>query len=232
MSSWGQSVLLSCYQWFHAVCQRIILICSCNGSDFSFINISFWKFSLFCGFAQLCCCSIPICYWYTVKLPESTASLVAWFAWICPLKQYPPSECLNVGFSQHHLVAVSVWNVAHRMKDCIEYLWILFMTIIYFFSFFFYKLVLFVESLLILKPEGHDTVASTAAALNGSDVYFDHVFENGRLPSGRIIRCGTCGWILKQFQFLPSVFIIIIFKDACLVHFALTLASKSLNFLK
>lgn len=193
-------------------------------------------FSLFCGFTQLCCCSIPICYWYTVKLHESTAPLVAWFAWICPLKQYPPSECLNVGFTQHHLVAVSVWNVDHRMQDCIEYLWILFMITIYFFSVWFlsfnyyYLWNLFV--LLILNPEGHDTVASTAAAQNASNVYFDHVFENGRLPSGRIIRCGTCGWILKQFQFLPSVFIIIIFKDACLVHFALTLASKSLNFLK
>lgn len=120
--------------FLRSVCPSVLLPVICAptkhlnllmyGSDFSFNNISFWMFSLFCGFAQLCCCSIPIFYWCTVKLHESTASLVAWFAWICPLKQYPPSECLNVGFSQQHLVAVSVWNVDHQMQDCIEYLWI------------------------------------------------------------------------------------------------------------
>lgn len=46
---------------------------------------------------------------------------------------------------------------------------------------------------------GHNIVCYMAAALNVSNVYFYHAFENGRLPSGRIIRCGTCGWILKQF---------------------------------
>lgn len=44
-----------------------------------------------------------------------------------------------------------------------------------------------------INPGGQNTVAATAAVVNASNVHFDHVFENGRLPSGRIIRCGTCG---------------------------------------
>lgn len=121
------------------------------------------------------------------------------------------------------------WTVRCKWSDvrCIvyytEYLWTLFMINIYFLPNLI-PILLFVECVCSsnpkINPGGQNTVAATAAAVDASNVHFDHVFENGRLPSGRIIRCGTCGWILKQFQFLPSVFIIIIFKDACLVHFA------------
>lgn len=118
------------------------------------------------------------------------------------------------------------WTIRCKSSDVrcnvyyTEYLWILFMINIYFLLNLI-SILLFVECVCSsCCSYRQNTVAARAAVVNASNVHFDHVFENGRLPSGRIIRCGTCGWILKQFQFMPSVFIIIIFKDACLVHFA------------
>lgn len=112
----GQSVL-SCYRWFHDVHQwNISKNCGLvNGSDFGFSNTSFWAFSPFWGFCLGSCLVAPSQF--------STCTL-----WNCMSQQL---HCgpdlhefalwnnilpLNVCFSQHHLAAVRVWNMAHQME--------------------------------------------------------------------------------------------------------------------
>lgn len=51
-----------------------------------------------------------------------------------------------------------------------------------------------------------------------SQSYFCHAFDRG-CQGVRIIRWATCPWISRQSRFHPHDSLIIIFKDACLVHF-------------